>query len=97
VTLRCADDSEKFRQTGNLSTGRSLSRGEVGSASLCERTKRNIPMVKKILTGLAIATLAASGTVALSAPAQAREGATSVGHGVKCYWVLGVQFCYRGV
>lgn len=53
-------------------------------------------MFKKALTGAALAATALA-SFAITAPAQAREGATSVGHGIKCYYVLGVQVCYKGV
>lgn len=54
-------------------------------------------MLKKITTLSAALALAAAGAAAFSAPAQAGEGRTSVGHGVKCYYYLGVQYCYKGV
>ena len=54
-------------------------------------------MLKKITTLGAILALAAAGTLAFSAPAQAGEGRVSIGHGVKCYYYLGVQYCYKGV
>lgn len=53
-------------------------------------------MFKKILTAAAVASLALGG-MAISAPAQAREGAQSIGHGIKCYYYLGVRICYKGV
>ena len=53
-------------------------------------------MLTKALTGSAIAALLLSG-LAIAAPAQAGEGRTSIGHGIKCYYYLGVQYCYKGV
>lgn len=54
-------------------------------------------MIKKALTGAAIVGTVL-GSLALTAPAaQAGEGRTSIGHGIKCYYVLGVQYCYKGV
>jgi len=53
-------------------------------------------MLRKIkLAAMPVAIAAA--TMAIAAPAQAGEGANSVGHGVKCYFFMGVQFCYKGV
>lgn len=54
-------------------------------------------MIKKITTVAAAAAFLAAGMGALVPAANAREGATSVGHGIKCYYYLGVQYCYKGV
>lgn len=53
-------------------------------------------MLKKVINGSLAAAIALSG-LALAAPAQAGEGRVSVGHGIKCYYYLGVQYCYKGV
>lgn len=53
-------------------------------------------MLKKVLTGAALAATALA-SLAITAPAQAGEGRTSIGHGVKCYFYLGIQYCYKGV
>lgn len=54
-------------------------------------------MIKKSSILAAVAAVTA-GTLALSTPANAaREGSQrSIGHGVKCYTVLGVRVCFKG-
>lgn len=54
-------------------------------------------MFKKVLTGALAAAALAAGATAIVPAAQAREGATSIGNGIKCYYYLGVQYCYKGV
>jgi len=54
-------------------------------------------MLRKITTAAAATAMFAAGMVALPTAANAREGAQSVGHGIKCYYYLGVQYCYKGV
>ena len=53
-------------------------------------------MFKKAITASAIAALSLA-SLAIAAPAQAGEGGTSIGHGVKCYYYLGIQYCRKGV
>jgi hypothetical protein len=54
-------------------------------------------MIKKLMSCAAAAALLAAGATSLSVTAQAREGAQSVGGGLKCYYYLGVRYCYKGV
>ena len=54
-------------------------------------------MLKKTITAAAAAAMLAGGVAVLAPAAQAREGAQSVGHGIKCYYYLGVQICYKSV
>lgn len=54
-------------------------------------------MLKKTITAAAAAAMLAGGVAVLAPAAQAREGAQSIGGGIKCYYVLGVRYCYKGV
>lgn len=53
-------------------------------------------MTKKIKLAAVSAALAAA-SMAVATPSLASEGANSVGHGVKCYYFAGVQFCYKSI
>jgi hypothetical protein len=59
--------------------------------------KKDLRMFKKITTGAAAAAFLVAGLGSLAPAANAREGAQSVGHGIKCYYYLGVQICYKSV
>lgn len=54
-------------------------------------------MIKKLMTCAAAAAILAAGVTSMSITANAREGAQSVGGGIKCYYYLGVRYCYKGV
>ncbi len=54
-------------------------------------------MIKKFMSCAAAAAFLAAGVTSMSVTAQAREGAQSVGGGLKCYYYLGIQYCYKGV
>jgi len=54
-------------------------------------------MLRKITAAAVATAMLAAGLVAMPTAANAREGAQSVGHGIKCYYYLGIQYCYKSI